>query len=84
MTTTTEQFTGEMMQLDASGDVRTIWDSRNAEEVKAARELFDRLTKKGKYSAFYVKGRDGEQGRRMDEFDADAEKIILVPQIAGG
>lgn len=80
---------GQMHELDPSGDTKIVWDSDNPEEVENARATFDRLTSahpgpgKRRYVAFHVK-KNGEQGGRMERFDPDAEKIILVPQIAGG
>jgi hypothetical protein len=65
------------------GDTKHIWDKRKDDEVEAARSLFKSLTKKG-YRAFRVTGKDGEKGEQMNEFDADAERMILVPQMAGG
>lgn len=73
---------GEMEVLDATGHTRTTWDSENDAEVKAARAQYDALTGKG-YKAFRVK-RDGTEGEPMKAFDADAEKMILVPPVAGG
>jgi hypothetical protein len=68
--------------MDGSGDKKEIWDPDNHDEVDAARETFNRLTKKG-YLAFKVK-RDGEKGSQIHEFDADAGKIILCPPVQGG
>jgi hypothetical protein len=77
------KVTHEMSELNESGDTRVIWDSENEDEVAAARATFDKLTKNGKFAAFQVKTK-GEKGERMRDFDPEAEKIILVPQIAGG
>ena len=86
MTTETLErpFTGMMAEMNESGDTKVIWDKNNEAEVEAARATFDKLTKKGKYAAFHVKGNDGKQGERMNDFDPDAERIILVPQLRGG
>lgn len=72
----------EMRVIDTTGDTKIIWDSGNKDETDAARETFNRLTKKG-YKAYMVK-KDGEKGQVIREFDPDAEKIILAPQMVGG
>jgi hypothetical protein len=72
-----------MATLDSTGDTKVIWDSENADEVANAKATFDRLTKDRKFSAFRVK-KDGAAGERMDSFDKNAEKVILVPQLQGG
>jgi hypothetical protein len=71
----------EIMGAD-TGHSRTIWEANNEAEVAAARATFDSLTGQG-YRAFHVKA-DGTEGRRMDEFDPAAEKMIMVPQLRGG
>lgn len=73
---------GTLATLAPEGDLRTTWDSDNAEEVRAARDQFDTLKKKG-YLAFKVK-RDGEKGDLIQEFDPEAEKIIMSPPVRGG
>lgn len=65
------------------GDTKLMWDSGKEDEVEAARATFDKLTKKG-YIAFRAEGKDGHQGEKIKSFDPDAERIILVPKIAGG
>lgn len=74
---------GEMRALTIEdGDIKTIWDTENEDEVEAARAQFDKFTKKG-YSAFRVK-KDGEKAERITKFDPDAGKIILAPALQGG
>lgn len=50
----------EMEVLDRTGHTRHIWDSEKADEVEAARTLYDSLTRKG-YRAFKVK-KNGDEG----------------------
>lgn len=64
------------------GDVKVIWDPERPEEVEAARAQFDQLRGKG-YMAYTVDAR-GRKGTQIREFDADAEKMILAPQLVGG
>lgn len=73
---------GVMVILDRSGDTKHIWDRRNADEVAAARAVFDQLTGKG-MQAFSVT-RKGDKDRRITEFDPNAEKMILAPALVGG
>lgn len=65
------------------GDTKLMWDSEKEDEVEAARATFDKLTKKG-YAAFKAEGKDGHAGSQIKKFDADAERIILIPQMQGG
>ena len=65
------------------GDVRKMWDRNNPDEVADARRSFEDLKSKG-YVAFLAEGKKGDQGKRLDRFDPDAERIILVKQNVGG
>lgn len=80
--TETIEGKGIMAILDASGDTKVIWDKDNEDEVETAKDTFDRLTKKG-FVAFSVK-KNGDADKKIKEFDPDLEKIILIPQMAGG
>ncbi len=72
----------EMAVMGPGGDTKIIWDADNDDEVKNARTSFDALQKKG-FSAFKV-NRKGDKSEQIRTFDPEAEKIILVPQMAGG
>lgn len=72
----------EMAVMDHTGDSKTIWDSENEDEVSVARDTFNKLRKKG-YAAFRV-GSGGKKAEKMDEFDPEAGKMIMVPPLAGG
>lgn len=65
-----------------AGDTKIIWDEDNRDEVAAAQDTFTKLVKRG-FKAFSVKA-NGEQGREVKEFDPSAEKLIMIPQMAGG
>lgn len=71
-----------MAVLDKTGDTKIMWNPRDKDEVKVAKTSFDTLTGKG-FRAFKVNAK-GEPADRITEFDKHAEKIILVPQMAGG
>lgn len=75
--------TGQMHELDASGDQRVMWDRTQLDEVASARKTFDDLRKKG-YLAYRAEGKKGEAGEQIREFDPDAERIILVRPSQGG
>jgi hypothetical protein len=73
---------GEMRVMDIlEGDIKIIWDSENDDEIDAAREQFNKLTKKG-FIAYSVK-KGGAAGERVKEFDPDIEKLILAPTVKG-
>jgi len=73
----------ELARMGIEGDVKTIWDKGNRDEVANARRTFDDLRAKG-YLAFHVTGKNGDQGEQMDEFDPDAERMIMIPPMQGG
>jgi hypothetical protein len=73
---------GLMRIMDGTGDNKVIWNSNSAVEVEAARDMFDKLIKKG-YKAFSVT-KDGDKDGMITKFDPSLEKIILAPQISGG
>jgi hypothetical protein len=75
-------FTGKMHVMDESGDTKVIWDSKNEDEVAAARKTFNDLKKKG-YVAYSV-AKDGEKDKVINEFDETAERIIMARPIRGG
>jgi len=65
-----------------AGDTKIVWDSDKPDEVGAARDTFNKLKKKG-YLAFSVRDK-GHKGDQINEFDPDAEKLIMAPPMAGG
>jgi len=73
---------GEMAIMGIEGDKKEMWDPESPVEVGTAKATYDKLIAKG-YKAFSVK-KDGEKGKQIYEFDPDAGKIILVPEIKGG
>jgi hypothetical protein len=65
------------------GDTRIMWDPRDADEVKVAKEAFEKAKKKGMLA--YAVGDDGERtGDVIREFDPSRSKIIMTKQLAGG
>lgn len=71
-----------MKILSESGDDRIIWDMNNGREAKEAKSKFVELLKKG-YKAYSVDAK-GKKNRRIEEFDVEAEEILMVPPTAKG
>jgi hypothetical protein len=74
---------GMMAVMNESGDTKTIWDRTKPDEVEVARETYRKLKAKG-YMAYKVEGKDGRKGEVMDQFDPNAERVILAPAMQGG
>ena len=74
---------GEMRVLDTSGDTKVIWDPDNEDECDAAEAQFNSLKKKG-FTAFEVGKRGKKSDERVDEFNPDLGKLIMVPAMRGG
>ena len=69
--------------LDRTGDTRLMWDADNADEVEAARKMFNDLRAKH-YTAYRAEGKKGDKGEIINTFDPSAERIIMVPRMVGG
>lgn len=75
--------------MDRSGDTRIMWDPERPGEVEAAREQFNKLTRRRSeggqgYTAYKVNPEDASKGEVVREFDPHAGKLILAPAMAGG
>ena len=79
----TATHTGVLHVMDHTGDTRLMWDKGNDDEVSTAREMFRKLKAKG-FLAYTVRGKKGEKGEVLREFDPSAERIIMSPQLVGG
>lgn len=73
----------EMAKMGPEGDIKSIWDRGNPEEVKFAEEQFDKFVNEQNYRAYKV-NKDGGQGEPINEFDPTIERMILVPPLQGG
>ena len=71
-----------MKILCEKGDERLVWDKENGKEAKEAKAKFEELMKSG-YTAFSVDSK-GKKNRKIEEFDVDAEEILMVPKTAKG
>jgi hypothetical protein len=68
--------------LSEKGDERVVWDKDNGQEAKEAKVKFLELIKKG-YTAYSVDV-NGQKNQKIDEFDVDAEEILMVPKTVKG
>lgn len=71
-----------MKILSEKGDERLVWDMDKGAEAKQAKKKFVDLIKKG-YKAYSVDHR-GKKNRRIDEFDVEAEEILMIPETVKG
>lgn len=74
---------GEMALMGIAGDTKHMWNPDNADEVKAAKKVWDDLVGKKRFLGFKVK-KDGEPGEQLREFDPKAGKLIIAPPMVGG
>lgn len=72
-----------MAVMGERGDTKLQWDPTVAAEVEAARRQFEFLTREKRYAAFRME-RNGDRGEMIREFDPQAQRIILAPQMQGG
>lgn len=77
------KFDGLIEIIDPTGDTKLMWDKNNQTEVGIAKAAFDKAVE-GKAAVFEVKGKDGEKGKRVKEFDPSLERLLVVPQLVGG
>lgn len=72
----------EMRILTEEGDLKIQWDKGNEKEIAVAREMFKKYKKDGWFA--YRVGDSGRRGQKIDEFEEDAGKIVLIPPVVGG
>lgn len=73
---------GEMTILHYEGARTVTWNMGNEEEIDIARSQFNALLEKG-FSALRLNAGE-EGGRKIDQFDVRAEKILMFPILIGG
>lgn len=71
-----------MKILCDKGDERLTWDKDNGKEAKEAKKKFQELIAKG-YKAYSV-DEGAKRKRPIEEFDVDAEEILMIPPTAKG
>lgn len=80
---------GMLRVMSRRGDDRLTWDEQkvlegNPDAIAAVREaerIFAEERKKG--ATAFLTGA-GKPAQRIEEFDATAEQIIMVPRVVGG
>lgn len=72
----------QMAIMDGSGDIKIEWNPDNKEESEVAENAFKELFNKSWLAFRMYDG--GKRGEQMSKFDKFAERIILVPPLAGG
>lgn len=68
--------------LTDKGDERLTWDRDNGLEAMEAKKKFEEFIGKN-YKAYSVDA-TGKKQRRIEEFDVDAEEILMVPPTVKG
>lgn len=71
-----------MKILSDNGDDRIVWDKDNGKEAKEAKAKFVELLGKN-YKAYSVDV-SGKKHKRIEEFDVDAQEILMIPPTARG
>ena len=75
--------------LSAAGDTRYEWDvaaveSGDAEALAAVREAERIFTERRARGATAFRVSPGQPAERLDDFDPQAEQVVIVPRVAGG
>jgi len=73
---------GILKILTEQGDERLVWDKERGQEAKEAKKKFLEFLQKG-YKAYSVDV-NGKKNRKIEEFDVDAEEILMIPPTAKG
>ena len=76
----------ELEVLDTTGHTTRKWDTANKAEMEIVQRIFSDLTTKG-YKAFSINQGAGNIAAKSEPrktFDAEAEKMLLVPPIQAG
>jgi hypothetical protein len=80
---------GTLRVMSAKGDYKVNWDETKVETgdldaleaIREAERIFKQERAKGG-TAFRVD--PGRETERIDEFDRTADRIVIVPRVAGG
>jgi len=75
--------------MSRRGDDRVTWDTQKVQEgdleaiaaIREAERIFAQERSKGA-TAFRIE--PGKPPQRIDQFDATAEQIVMVPRVVGG
>ena len=79
----------ELRVLSAHGDAIVEWDGRKveageAEALAAVREAERIFAEQRARGATAFRASPNRPAERVDEFDPRAERIVMVPRVAGG
>lgn len=80
---------GKLRLLSAEGDRTLVWDAARVEKgdpdalaaVREAQRIFEQQRRRGT-TAFRVE--PTAPARRLDQFDARADHVVMIPQVRGG
>lgn len=80
---------GMLRIMSRRGDDRIVWDSMKVQAndseataaIREAERIFNEERKKGA-TAFKVE--PGKPIERIDQFDRNAEQMVIVPRVVGG
>ena len=64
------------------GDLRIEWSAADEAQIQVARDAFDKGIEQGMTAYQIAPG--GERGSLIREFDPEARRILLAPQMVGG
>lgn len=79
----TKKVLKHMMKiLCDKGDERLTWDREEGTEAKQAKKRFEDLLSQG-YKAYSVDEK-GKKNRRIEEFDVDAQELLMIPPTSKG
>ena len=73
---------GQMRILNAQGDEKVEWDTEVQETVETAASRFAELLLTG--SIPIIPSHGGNAAKRLQEFDPNAERIVMIPPMQGG
>jgi uncharacterized membrane protein len=73
-------LTSLMKDWNLPGNLKIAWDRNDAQQVSKAEEVFKEYLKEG-WLAF---SEESDRRRQIFRFDAELNKIILMPPLGGG
>lgn len=79
----TVELSKEITGNGIGGHDRIIWDRRYRDQIGDARDKFNELVRRG-FTPYLVRKDGSKANRPLDEFDPDAEEIIMVAPTAAG
>ena len=68
--------------MDRNGDSRYFFEATDMASLADAQARFNDLTKRGFRAV--ARGKDGQAGRVLPNFDNEAEETLFIPPLVGG